>query len=98
MACSLPVVAARVGGNAELVEDARTGILCPDSAAQSLAAAMTRYLEDDVLAQLHGAAGRARVERHFSLEAMVRQYAELYDEVLTRPTPGLEANGTEERN
>ena len=98
MACSLPVVAARVGGNAELVEDARTGILCPDSAAQSLAAAMTRYLEDDVLAQLHGAAGRARVERHFSLEAMVRQYAELYDEVLTRPTPGLEANGTEVRN
>jgi hypothetical protein len=43
-------------------------------------------------------AGRARVERHFSLEAMVRQYAALYDDVLTRPTPGLEANGTEVRN
>jgi sugar transferase (PEP-CTERM/EpsH1 system associated) len=98
MACGLPVVAARVGGNAELVEDGRTGTLCEGSAADPLAAAMRHYLADPQLGQRHGAAGRARVERHFSLEAMVRQYAALYDEVLARPVTGLQANGTGVQN
>jgi glycosyltransferase involved in cell wall biosynthesis len=83
MATGLPVIAAGVGGNTELVEHERTGILCPDSAPAALADSLARYLADPGLASRHGTAGRARVEQHFSLEAMIREYGALYDDLLT---------------
>ena len=77
MATALPVVAARVGGNPEVVIDHETGLLVPGQA---------RALADAVLAlavnprQRHtmGDAGRWRVKRHFSLDRMVEQYADAY--------------------
>jgi sugar transferase (PEP-CTERM/EpsH1 system associated) len=93
MATSLPVVAARVGGNAELVEDESTGLLCEGSRPATLVAAMQRYLVDPGLARVHGAAGRARVESHFSLESMIRGYVAFYDEVLAGSGTGLRREG-----
>jgi sugar transferase (PEP-CTERM/EpsH1 system associated) len=90
MATGLPVVAARVGGNIELVEHERTGLLCDDSRAATLASAMLRYAADPALARRHGAAGRVRVERHFSLDSMIRAYTSFYDEVLAGPNAGLQ--------
>ena len=98
MATGLPVVAASVGGNAEVVENDRSGILCADSAPSAIADALARYLADPALAQRHGTAGRARAEQHFSLEAMVREYSALYDEVLARPEAVSASRGTEVRH
>jgi glycosyltransferase involved in cell wall biosynthesis len=95
MATGLPVVAASVGGNAEVVENDRTGILCAESAPSAIAEALARYLAEPGLAQRHGAAGRARAEQHFSLEAMVQEYSALYDEVLARPDAVPASRGTE---
>ncbi len=84
MACGLPVVATRVGGNAELVEEGHSGALVPAADPEALAAALCVYVRDLSLARRHGAAGRRRVENSFSLPAMVDGYLAVYDRLLGR--------------
>ncbi len=78
MACGIPVVATRVGGNAELVEDGVTGQLVAAADPAALAQTILKYFEDSALAHRHGRAGRNRVEQNFSLDRMVDSYHELY--------------------
>lgn len=82
MASGLPVIATAVGGNVELVEESRTGTLVPPAQPASLAEAMAAYLAGPALIELHGKAGRAAIEHGFSLAAMARAYADVYDAVL----------------
>ncbi|MGE5176184.1 MAG: TIGR03088 family PEP-CTERM/XrtA system glycosyltransferase [Hyphomicrobiales bacterium] len=81
MACGLPIVASRVGGNPELVRDGDTGTLVPPSDVGALAAALGRYVDDDALRERHGAAARRRAVEEFSLERMTRTYEATYTEV-----------------
>ena len=78
MACALPVVATRVGGNTELVEDGLTGRLVPAADPLAQAQAILSYFENPALARRHGRAARYRVERNFSLDRMVDSYHQLY--------------------
>lgn len=84
MACGLPVIATRVGGNGELVMEGATGMLIPAAQPGPLAEALAMYVDDEGLRRRHGAAGRARVEREFSMEAMVARYVEVYRRELAR--------------
>jgi sugar transferase (PEP-CTERM/EpsH1 system associated) len=79
MASSLPVVASRVGGIPELVVDGSTGTLVPAGDPERLANALASYVGDSERVRQHGAAGRARVEQHFSMAAMLASYLALYD-------------------
>jgi sugar transferase (PEP-CTERM/EpsH1 system associated) len=83
MACGLPVVATRVGGNPELVEDGMTGRLVPAANPESMATALLHYFDDPVLARRHGRAGRHAVVQRFSLDRMVADYLSLYDRLTT---------------
>lgn len=83
MAAGLPVVATRVGGNAEVVEDGVTGRLVPASNAKALADAIVSMIENPAAARAMGEAGRERVMRSFSLEAMRKQYEAVYEAALT---------------
>ena len=87
MACGLPVIATDVGGNSELVDDGSTGILVPPGNVPALAAAIAGLADDGKRAAAMGRAGRQRVEREFSMAAMVDQYRTLYD----RCQPGRDA-------
>jgi sugar transferase (PEP-CTERM/EpsH1 system associated) len=78
MASGLPVVATRVGGNPELVEDGVTGRLVEPRRTEALAEALLGYLNDPVLARLHGKAARQRCVAEFSLERMAARYLALY--------------------
>jgi sugar transferase (PEP-CTERM/EpsH1 system associated) len=82
MASGLPVVATRVGGNGELVENGVTGALVPPGDPEALAEILARYIDQKGLRGDQGRAGRARAEREFGLEAMVARYLAVYDGLL----------------
>jgi glycosyltransferase involved in cell wall biosynthesis len=84
MACGLPVVATRVGGNAELVVEGRTGALVERANPAAMAAALAGYVHDPERRREHGAAARQRIEEGFSLAGMVARYTDLYDELSGR--------------
>jgi glycosyltransferase involved in cell wall biosynthesis len=78
MATGLPVVATRVGGNPEVVVEGESGLLVPAQDPASLAAALIRLYREPGLAGRLGRAGRKRVEDHFDLNRMIREYEALY--------------------
>jgi sugar transferase (PEP-CTERM/EpsH1 system associated) len=92
MASGLPVVATRVGGNADLMVEGMTGRLVPRANAAALADAILGYFADPAAARRHGKAARHHVEQQFSLDRMVRQYERLYLDLLRTPAPAGRAS------
>jgi sugar transferase (PEP-CTERM/EpsH1 system associated) len=84
MAMERPIVATNVGGNPEVVVDGVTGFLVPPKESQKMADAIVKLLHNPELAQKMGEAGRRRVEEKFSLERMVKEYKDLYEECLAK--------------
>jgi sugar transferase (PEP-CTERM/EpsH1 system associated) len=82
MAIGLPVVATKVGGNAELVADGVTGRLVPARDTSQLAEAMEWYLDAPDVRARHGQAAHARAREQFSLASMARSYRALYTDLL----------------
>jgi glycosyltransferase involved in cell wall biosynthesis len=77
MALGKPVVATRVGGVPEVVEDGLSGRLVPPEDPAALASAVAAVLDaPDAVAM--GARGRARVQTAFTLDAMVRGIERVY--------------------
>ena len=82
MASGLPVVATRVGGNAEAVLHEQTGILVPAGDAEALAEALLRLLASPGERAAFGRAGRERVRLRYSPDALARGHEAVYDFVL----------------
>jgi len=82
MAAGVPVVATRVGGNPEVVQDGATGWLVAPKDPHDLARAILSILQSPDIAQSFSRRARARVEEHFSLERMVRDTALFYERAL----------------
>lgn len=80
MASGLPVVASRLSGIPELVEDGRTGILVPPRDAGALAGALERLIEDPALRRELGRAGRQRVLDDFDLDRNAGRLVALVEE------------------
>jgi glycosyltransferase involved in cell wall biosynthesis len=84
MAAGIPVVATRVGGNPELIEDGTTGLLVPPRDPQALAGAMSLLLGNPDLAERMGAAARQRVAERFPMQLAIRTTERLYQRLLRR--------------
>jgi glycosyltransferase involved in cell wall biosynthesis len=82
MIAELPVVATRVGGVPELVEDGVTGFLVPPGDTGALAEALQNILDDSEVRHRMGHAGREKALREFSLDDMLRRTRQVYEEVL----------------
>ena len=82
MACEKAVVATRVGGIPEVVEDGVTGLLVPPREPESLARSIVELLTDPPRRKAMGLAGKARVEERFSIETMVCSHEALYESLL----------------
>ncbi len=84
MACGLPVVATAVGGNADLVQQGKTGFIVPPGDPENMALRLVEFAQNAELARNFGAAGRARVTSAFSMQAMVKTYQDVYESQLQR--------------
>lgn len=84
MACGTPVVASRVGGIPEVVEDGTTGVLVDvdDAFEQGLARALDEVLGDPAAARRMGEAGRRRAVAEFGWDEVARRTVRLYEEIL----------------
>jgi glycosyltransferase involved in cell wall biosynthesis len=78
MAMARPVVGTRVEGLAEEVVEGATGLLVPPRDARALAVAIDTLLDDPARRARMGQAGRARVERFYSLDTTAETVAALY--------------------
>ncbi len=87
MSARLPVVASRIGGIPEEVEEGKTGLLAPPGDAEALASALRRLLENPGEATEMGRQGRERYERLFSPKALIGQLDNLYQELLQAKRP-----------
>jgi glycosyltransferase involved in cell wall biosynthesis len=83
MAAGLPVVATRVGGAEEAVDEGETGFLVSSNDHIAMAARLIELLQNNLKAERFGAQGRQKVEREFSLERQLQKTNALYERLLT---------------
>lgn len=84
-AAGLPIVATRVGGNQEVVQEGVTGFLVPPGDDQALAAAMLGLMAlPEAERRAMGARGQDHVRQHYGLGRVVGRYEDIYREVLRR--------------
>jgi glycosyltransferase involved in cell wall biosynthesis len=82
MASGTPVVASRVGGLAEVVEDGVTGFLVPPEDVGALHERLDQVLKDEALARRLGANGRERVLERFTWTRVAERCLEAYSPTL----------------
>ncbi len=85
MASRVPVVATRVGGIPEIIEDGKTGFLVASKDVQALKAKLENLIRDRGLGQQLAEAGFHFVKQEYSLEKMCESYRKVYDELLPHP-------------
>jgi len=82
MAAGRPVVATAHGGALDIVEEGITGHLVPPERPDLLAGALTDILSAPDRGRRMGAAGRERVEKHFTVDRMVADTIAVYRELV----------------
>jgi len=81
MAGGLPVIATRVGGIPEQVEDGATGYLVEPDDVDGLADAIGKLASDPARREAFGRAGAEKLEREFSSASVASRLLELYERV-----------------
>ena len=82
MACEVPVVASRIGGLPDLIEEGVTGFLCAADDLAAMAQAGIRLLTDRALHERMARAARHAAETRFADTRIVPMYEAYYDEIL----------------
>jgi glycosyltransferase involved in cell wall biosynthesis len=100
LATGCPVVATRVGGVPDVVDDGVDGFLVAPGAVQELAARLAELARDPELRVRMGAAGREQMRTRYAVDRLVDDVDRLYRELLERrgiDTSALSAVGAETR-
>jgi L-malate glycosyltransferase len=87
MACEVPVVASRVGGLPEVIDDGVTGFLCPPEDLDRMAERTLELLTDADKRAAMGRTAADQVRTRFCTSAVVPRYEAFYREVLNRAGP-----------
>jgi len=82
LAAGLPTIASRVGGNVEIIEDGKTGLLVPAEDSPALAEAILRLLRNPQLAAELGKNGHDFVAAEFSFQRLIEKTDQMYTELL----------------
>jgi len=83
MACGVPAVVTRVGGNPEAVVDGENGFLVPSEDPEAAANRLLLLLQDSARAAQIGQAGRLTAQMRFSSETMIKNLLNLYDTLMS---------------
>jgi glycosyltransferase involved in cell wall biosynthesis len=83
MACGLPVIATKVGGNLDVVNNNENGILVEKENPEQLANAIHKVLNDNKFAEQLGKNARETVVSKYTMERTVLKYVELYNSLFT---------------
>ena len=81
-ACGIPVVASRVGGIVEQVEDGKTGFLVPVGDAEAMALRVTQLLRDAPMRAEMSRLGAEMIQQRFGLKRMVSDYLDWFQEIV----------------
>jgi N-acetyl-alpha-D-glucosaminyl L-malate synthase BshA len=84
MACEVPVVASKVGGLPEVIDDGVSGFLHSPDDIDGMAGSILRLLGDDALHARIAAEGRRVACEKFSAERVVPMYEAAYEAILAR--------------
>lgn len=95
MACSVPVVAARVGGIPELVEDGINGFLLPVGDVDNMARAALSVLRNDEKLAIMSQAARNTAVQRFSTPQIIPQYERYYEESIRKSLETRQGSGVE---
>ncbi|HEY3026553.1 MAG TPA: N-acetyl-alpha-D-glucosaminyl L-malate synthase BshA [Pyrinomonadaceae bacterium] len=82
MACEVPVVASRVGGLPEVVDDGETGFLSPVGDIEKMATDATSLLKNGTARRAMGRRARESAISRYSTDLVIPQYIEFYERVL----------------
>jgi len=93
MAAGAVPVTSCFGGGRELVQDGETGFVVNPYDVDALADRLARLLSDEALRRRMAAAGRARIEREFTLEHQVQNMLAVYERAMTRRRGRKRADG-----
>lgn len=83
-AVGVPVVATRVGGVPEVIQDGKTGVLVEPKNPQQLAEAVVALLKDEKRRREMAEAAKAWVDERFSALVMVEKFESLYQMLSSR--------------
>lgn len=86
MASGVPVVASRIGGLPEVVEDGETGILCAPGDVEGMARAALELLRDDAKHRAFAERARVSASARFSQERVVPMIARAYEDAVRNDT------------
>lgn len=78
MATGIPVIAAKVGGNVELIEHNITGLLVSPESADAIKKALSFYLTHPEIMKEQGRNARNKAVTNFSLSKMINDYSMIY--------------------
>ncbi len=82
-AFQLPVIATRVGGLVEVIEEGVSGTLVPPADPETLGRAILDLRRDPARAKKQGWHGYEKLNRMFTLQVMIQSYLRLYQECLS---------------
>jgi N-acetyl-alpha-D-glucosaminyl L-malate synthase BshA len=86
-ACELPVIATRIGGIPEVVNDGETGYLSDIGDIEKMSADTLRLLNDEDLRRAFGEKGRELAVARYGSDKIIPQYISFYEQVLERTAP-----------
>jgi N-acetyl-alpha-D-glucosaminyl L-malate synthase BshA len=85
MACEVPVIASRVGGLPEVIEDGKTGFMLEMGDVEAMARTALKILQSDNLRREMGRQARASALGRFSTEKIIPMYEDYYQQILAAP-------------
>ncbi len=83
-ACELPVIATRIGGIPEVVNDGETGFLSDVGDTEKMTLDTLTLLRDDDMRRAFGARGRELAVERYSTDKIIPQYIAFYEKIVNK--------------